>query len=1615
MIEADVTKRVAGMARWGVIAAVFVFSGLVNGQWVLEEDLPVQPGLFGSSVAVSGDVAIVGAETVDDVGAAYVYRRMGDGSWVLEDELLAGDGAVDDFFGDAVAVSGDVALIGAPARDEVASESGAVYVFHHAGGGIWSLEQKLVAGHGGPTGGAFNGFGGSVAFSGSVAIVGAAGDSTRGTFAGAAHCFLRQPNGTWIQEAKLLAADGQSQDYFGTSVAISGNWALVGAPFDDDRGTNSGSVHVFKRKNSGVWQSRGKFTRPGGDPGDAFGFAVALSGKDAVVGAPWDVDGPAEGSATVFRRSGNTWNKVRKLRATDPEPFDRFGAAVSISGDAAIVGAPDNVLSAGPGKAHTFKKNEDGTWPVTGDTTLTAPGSSDIDHFGAAVAISGDFAIVGAPADSAFEGAAYTFRDNSPRAPSIGSLNGSPDPVAHGHVLALTAGDVTDPNGDDTIALVRFYRDSDASGVWEDTDQVLATDSTPGDGWTWIGVVSSSWEPGDNTFFARALDDSGAWSEAAQKTCTVWAEPGGDTPPAPPVYDTAPVGNTKMVVLVHGWNTTQTQYDNFWTPLAAEIMGVIPDAANWSVWAYDWVAQSQWAEPDLALTRAWMLGQELAGQNLDHVHFVAHGAGSGLIGLASSTLSDLSPATIIHTTFLDPWAGVLPVHPYSTLYGGFADWSDHYYARDDTGLWTALNDLPNSHNVDVTGLDPDFLDPFSSHAWPRCFYGHSVNGTLHDDCSAPSPASNGLYGFPLSFEWQGANWNTVIAGYPVGEQVSLPQGGLLNDDGDPEVERSFAVRDDAPVDTSNSPHVVNGQMAFVGGGFTATAVAGQEPAWITFEVQTAAAVNFISFEADFASAVGAHGLLTVYADGAEIGVLDEAFALSGATTYRMGTGGGLDPGAHVFAFRLDELAGIQSSLDVSSVATGWAEFIVESVSGDVAGEHAGWAVANAGDVDQDGYDDIVIGAPFNDENGAASGKVYVLSGRTGALLFDVLGTPGSRHGWSVAGAGDVNLDGHADVIVGAPFHNSKRGRAYVYSGADGQELFRKLGSGNGDQLGYAVAGGVDFDDDGHDDVIVGAPLNDKSAKNAGQVQIYSGVSGSRIGIRLGQRKNDRFGTAVAALTNVDGDGFGDFVVGAPMNDDSGKNAGKVYVYSGTDLSLLYTRRGMQAGEQFGRSVAAAGLVDANERDDFVVGAPYFDKTGASNAGRVFMYSGHTGDQLWAKNGQVADDRSGWSVAGAGDVNGDGADDVLVGASLHDAAGVDAGRAYIRSGLNGAALDVLDGASADDRFGLSVAGIGDVNGDGFDDVLVASPKNDAVAADSGRVDLFLSSYGPGMARSMPYLPGDDSPADYALSGSATSRESASPQSPTGVAALQHVLEHWGPCASSGDCPGDLNGDGVVDALDLRMAFARLDETSGDPATEISDEDLPVDESVGFTFINDNVLAPREHGGVFTVSDEYAQTADGVLVIEIAGLVPVEQHDMLVIADRAWLAGELVVVFTDGFEPVPGDVFTIIAAGSIDGAFDRVDLPPTHDELAASLLNEDTAVTLCLDFADGSGCGVTSIDDQAGNADLTEDGLVDVHDLLAVLGAWGERSGEADLNRDGSVDGLDLLVLLRAWED
>ncbi|NNM24532.1 MAG: hypothetical protein HKO59_00875 [Phycisphaerales bacterium] len=324
---------------------------------------------------------------------------------------------------------------------------------------------------------------------------------------------------------------------------------------------------------------------------------------------------------------------------------------------------------------------------------------------------------------------------------------------------------------------------------------------------------------------------------------------------------------------------------------------------------------------------------------------------------------------------------------------------------------------------------------------------------------------------------------------------------------------------------------------------------------------------------------------------------------------------------------------------------------VDGLSGS---DQFGFSVANAGDVNNDGIDDFIVGAPYNDDKGTNAGRVTVCAGDTGAVLYTRKGAhPGNRFGWSVAGAGDVDRDGYADFVVGAPYYSDSRGRIKVYSGRTGATLYIKKGKRTGDRFGYSVSGGVDINDDNYDDFLVGAPHNDDAGGKAGAVDVYSGRNGSTLVHLTGASSGDAFGWSVAGLGRANSDRFADFVVGAPKNDDRASNAGRVYVFSGRNYSVLYSIKGLRKGDQFGRAVAAAGRVDTDGRDDFIVGSPYNDPSGRSNAGRIDVYAGRDGDRLWAKSGQTAGDRLGWTVAGAGDVNGDGRADILAGAPWHD--------------------------------------------------------------------------------------------------------------------------------------------------------------------------------------------------------------------------------------------------------------------------------------------------------------------------------------------------------------------------
>ncbi|UCG33990.1 MAG: FG-GAP repeat protein, partial [Phycisphaerales bacterium] len=197
-------------------------------------------------------------------------------------------------------------------------------------------------------------FGGSVAVSGDVAVIGARGDDDNGTNSGSAYVF-RMVGSTWVQEQKLLADDGDALDYFGGSVAVSGDVALVGAHGDDDNGSHSGSAYVFLYNGSG-WVQQQKLLANDGTSDDRFGASVAVSSQLAVIGAFWDDDnGHASGSAYVFRNIGSSWFQDQKLLADDGELGDQFGYAAAVSGAVAVIGAYlDDDNGSQSGSAYVF-------------------------------------------------------------------------------------------------------------------------------------------------------------------------------------------------------------------------------------------------------------------------------------------------------------------------------------------------------------------------------------------------------------------------------------------------------------------------------------------------------------------------------------------------------------------------------------------------------------------------------------------------------------------------------------------------------------------------------------------------------------------------------------------------------------------------------------------------------------------------------------------------------------------------------------------------------------------------------------------------------------------------------------------------------------------------------------------------------------------------------------------------------------------------------------------------------------------------------------------------------------------------------------------------------------
>ncbi len=361
---------------------------------------------FGDTVVVNGDMALVGSIGDDDngslSGSAYVFQRDGSGDWIEQAKLTASDGEAFDFFSRSLAIDGDTALIGADGDDDKASGAGAVYVFQNDGSGNWLEQVKLTA-----SDGATNDlFGHSLSLDGDLLLVGASEMMSGGT--GLAYIFERDGSGNWFEQAKLTASDGAANDEFGKTVALAGNVALVGAWLDGDNGFASGSAYAFHREGSGNWVEQPKLTASDAVADDRFGFSVALDHGVALIGAYQD-DG--SGSAYVFRQdaSGN-WAEQTKLAASDGAGGDEFGYSVSLAGDVALVGVRrDSDSGLHSGSAYLYQHDGSGNWL---EEKLTASDAAAGDEFGWSVSIDSDVALVGAWFDDdndAESGSAYFY------------------------------------------------------------------------------------------------------------------------------------------------------------------------------------------------------------------------------------------------------------------------------------------------------------------------------------------------------------------------------------------------------------------------------------------------------------------------------------------------------------------------------------------------------------------------------------------------------------------------------------------------------------------------------------------------------------------------------------------------------------------------------------------------------------------------------------------------------------------------------------------------------------------------------------------------------------------------------------------------------------------------------------------------------------------------------------------------------------------------------------------------------------------------------------------------------------------------------------------------------
>jgi hypothetical protein len=452
-----------------VAFAAFPAPGTARAQCEVQElatgdGLPL--GYFGFSIALSGDVGLIGTLQDDPAGlgfgAVYVTEREA-GMWQRKARLEASDAAPGDWFGYSAAIEGDVAVIGAVYADARAVDSGAAYVFERQAG-AWVETAKLTA----PDGAFEDLLGYKVALSQGTILVTSYYDDDKGEQSGSVYVFERH-GAAWTQTAKLTASDGEQVDFFGSALSIDGATAMVGAFADDDAAHDSGSAYVFERV-GGAWVETAKLAPPDAAAGDAFGVAVAVAGDTALISSLRDDDSwPNSGSVYAYELQGGAWTLTDKFQPEESAAGDEFGLWISISGDTALIASMfDDAFT---GSAYLYRKQATG-WVEAGK--LTDADAVPGDRFACSIALSRDTAFVGtlegdgAVADS---GTAHVFSIAALCGAALpygcgvnpqGSLTASAPP-ALGATIALSVGDPSGAQPADAAAFLAVSTTPDAA------------------------------------------------------------------------------------------------------------------------------------------------------------------------------------------------------------------------------------------------------------------------------------------------------------------------------------------------------------------------------------------------------------------------------------------------------------------------------------------------------------------------------------------------------------------------------------------------------------------------------------------------------------------------------------------------------------------------------------------------------------------------------------------------------------------------------------------------------------------------------------------------------------------------------------------------------------------------------------------------------------------------------------------------------------------------------------------------------------------------------------------------------------------------------------------------